>query len=148
MKKYLGIVESLVDKFENFEIKQISREDNQQADALANLGSTLDANQDKHIPLYFLTTSALESSGKLINSNNLTWDWRTPLVAYLKDGQLPNDRNEAHRIIIRAARFTILGDELYKRSYAGGPLFKCVSPSELNYVLREVHECNILLLIP
>ena len=29
MKKYLGIVESLVDKFESFEIKQISREDNQ-----------------------------------------------------------------------------------------------------------------------
>ena len=64
MKKYLGIVESLVDKFESFEIKQISREDNQQADALANLESTLDANQDKHIPLYFLTTSELESSDK------------------------------------------------------------------------------------
>ena len=83
MKKYLGIVEGLVDKFENFEIKQISREDNQQADALANLGSTLETNQDKHIPLYFLTTSVLESSDEIINSNNLTWDWRTPLVAYL-----------------------------------------------------------------
>ena len=64
MKKYLGIVERLVDKFENFEIKQISREDNQQADALANLGSTLETNQDKHISLYFLTTSALESQVK------------------------------------------------------------------------------------
>ena len=58
----------------------------------------------------------------------------------MKDGQLLSDRNEAHRIIIRAARFALLEDELYKRSYAGGPLLKCVSPSESNYVLREVHE--------
>ena len=77
----------------------------------------MDNNKDKCIPVYFLNTSVLESSGKTINSNNLVWDWRTHLVAYLKDEQLPSDRNEAHRIIIRAARFTLLGDELYKRSY-------------------------------
>ena len=53
---------------------------------------------------------------------------------------MPSDKNEARRIVVRAARFTTIGDDLYRRTFTGGPLLKCVSPSEANYVLREIHE--------
>ena len=41
-------------------------------------------------------------------------EWMTPIVHYLKEGQLPKDRNEAWKIQNRAARFIVIEDALYK----------------------------------
>ncbi|GFY86367.1 hypothetical protein Acr_05g0000060 [Actinidia rufa] len=66
--------------------------------------------------------------------------WMEPIVNYLRTDQLPNDRKEAHKIRIKAARFWIspTGD-LYKRSYQG-PYLLCVHPSLVEDVLYEIHE--------
>ena len=41
-------------------------------------------------------------------------EWMTPIVHYLKEGWLPEDKTEARKIQIRAARFIIIDDVLYK----------------------------------
>ena len=38
-------------------------------------------------------------------------EWITPIVRYLKEGQLPEDRNEARKVQIRVAR---IEDTLYR----------------------------------
>ena len=64
--------------------------------------------------------------------------WTSPILSYLKDGRLPPNPEEAKKIQKRAARFTVLNDELYKRGFSQLYL-RCVEEKEAKYVLEEVH---------
>ena len=63
----------------------------------------------------------------------------TPIVRYLKEEWLPEDKTEARKIQIRAARFLIIDDVLYKRGYSL-PYLRCANSEEANYVLHKIHE--------
>ena len=62
-----------------------------------------------------------------------------PIISYLKDGILPEGKDEARKLRVRSARYVLLNDALYKRGFSQLYL-RCLSPNEANYVLREVHE--------
>ena len=66
-------------------------------------------------------------------------DWRTPMLKYLLDHELPTTPSEAKRLKTSAARFTVIGQELYKREYSA-PLLKCLGPQEAEWALEEVHK--------
>ena len=66
-------------------------------------------------------------------------NWMTPIILYLKDGNLPEGKDKARRLRVRSARYVLLNDVLYKRGFSQ-PYLRCLSPDEANYVLREVHE--------
>ena len=63
----------------------------------------------------------------------------TPILSFLRDGQLSADVKEVRKVRKRAARFTILNDALYKRGFSM-PYLKCVKESEAKYILEEIHE--------
>ena len=63
----------------------------------------------------------------------------TPIVSYLKDGRLPEAKDEAKKLRIKAARYVLMDEVLYKRGFSQ-PYLRCLAPEEANYVLREVHE--------
>ena len=63
----------------------------------------------------------------------------TPIISYLKDGSLPERKDEARRLRVRSAKYVLLNEVLYKRGFSQ-PYLKCLSPDEANYLLREVHE--------
>ena len=66
--------------------------------------------------------------------------WMDPIVAYLKDDQLPEDKREAHKIRLKATRFWLFPDgRLYKRSYTG-PYLHCVHPSKVEDFPYEIRE--------
>ena len=65
--------------------------------------------------------------------------WMTPIVCYLKEGWLPKDKMEARKIQIRAARFIIIDDVLYRRGYSL-PYLRFANSEEADYVLRNIHE--------
>ena len=52
---------------------------------------------------------------------------------------LQNTSGQTHKVRVQAARFTIIGGHLYKRSFTG-PYLRCLSHSEAQYVLAELHE--------
>ena len=66
-------------------------------------------------------------------------DWRTTIVAYLRDGTLPKDKSDARRIRTKAARFSLINSILYRWSFSG-PYTRCLSEQEATYVLKEIHE--------
>jgi len=41
--------------------------------------------------------------------------------------------------LAKAARYTMIGDALYKRKY-GQPLLKCVTAEQAQYIIKELHE--------
>ena len=66
-------------------------------------------------------------------------NWMILIVAYLKDGRLPEGKDEARQLRIRSTRYVLMDEVLYKRGFSQ-PYLRCLAPNEANYVLREVHE--------
>ena len=62
------------------------------------------------------------------------------IIAYLRDDQLSEDKNKAHKIRLKAAQFWLSPDgKLYRKSYTGLYL-QCVHPSKVEDFLYEIHE--------
>ena len=65
--------------------------------------------------------------------------WTKPIVLYLKDGVLPDEKEAARKLKVRDARFVLIKDVLYKRGFSR-PYLRCLGMEEADYVMREVHE--------
>ncbi|GJV95837.1 reverse transcriptase domain-containing protein [Tanacetum coccineum] len=65
--------------------------------------------------------------------------WMTPIMEYLKDGTLPDDRKEASKLRIKARQYELMEGTLYRRSFLK-PCLRCVGPLQAGYVIREIHE--------
>ncbi|GJS19889.1 reverse transcriptase domain-containing protein [Tanacetum coccineum] len=65
--------------------------------------------------------------------------WMTPIIEYLKEGTLPDDKKEASKLRIKARQYELLEGILYRRSFLK-PWLRCVGPLQANYVIREIHE--------
>ena len=44
---------------------------------------------------------------------NTIGSWMEPIISYLKDKNLPDNKDEARKIRLRLAQYMILGDVLY-----------------------------------
>ncbi|GAV73134.1 hypothetical protein CFOL_v3_16621, partial [Cephalotus follicularis] len=66
-------------------------------------------------------------------------NWMTPFINWLRDAILPEDPVEARKLVYRANRFQLHDGILYKRFFSF-PWLRCLTPSEADYALREVHE--------
>ena len=60
-------------------------------------------------------------------------------MSYLKDGRLSKAKDEARKLRVRAAKYVLLDEVLYKRGFSQ-PYLRYLAPDEANYMLREVHE--------
>ena len=66
-------------------------------------------------------------------------NWMTPIVSYLKEGKLPQERDEARKLRIKSIRYVLMDEVLYNRGFSQ-PYLRCLALDEANYVLREIHE--------
>ena len=66
--------------------------------------------------------------------------WMDPIVRFLKNDILPEEKLEAKKIRRNAPRFWLSEDyKLYKRSYSG-PYFLCIYSKASELLLKELHE--------
>ena len=66
--------------------------------------------------------------------------WMDPIVKFLEDDILPEERSEAEKIRRNAPRFWLSEDhKLYKCSYSG-PYLLCIHPETSEPLLQELHE--------
>ena len=80
----------------------------------------------------------------LIDSDNMQEigsesKWTTPIASYLKDDVLPDEKEVARKLKVRAARFVLIKDVMYKKGFSR-PYLRCLGNEEVDYVMREVHE--------
>ena len=66
-------------------------------------------------------------------------DWTVPYLAYMTRGELPEDETLARQIARRSKSMTIVNGELHHCSVTGA-FQRCVSPTEGQEILREIHE--------
>ncbi|XP_059630010.1 uncharacterized protein LOC132272971 [Cornus florida] len=106
MKAYREAVENTSRGFDQIEFHQVPREENSEADQLVAAASSLDE------------------------------DLVDPLEAYLKEGTLPNQEAEARKLRLTAAKYAIINNQLYRKSFSN-PYLKCLSPTEALTILNR-----------
>ena len=65
-------------------------------------------------------------------------DWMDRIVDYLKNCKEPRDKSQAKKLRIKVARYTLLDEVLYKKSFSR-PLLRCVTREESEAVLKSIH---------
>ncbi|GJV05035.1 reverse transcriptase domain-containing protein [Tanacetum coccineum] len=65
--------------------------------------------------------------------------WMTPIIEYLRDETLLEDRKEASKLRIKARQYELLEGILYRRSFLN-PWLRCIGPLQADYVIWEIHE--------
>ncbi|XP_020412296.1 uncharacterized protein LOC109947163 [Prunus persica] len=136
MNAYLSSTHQLLQSFRAYEIKQIPRNENSHADALAWLASAINDKVGRKVPVEILAQPSTVASE--ICTVRYEDTWMSPIYSYLANGTLPEDKAQARKLRYRSARYTVINDILYKRGYTT-PYLKCLTAEQGGYVLREIH---------
>lgn len=65
-------------------------------------------------------------------------EWTEPYIAYLLRQELPDNEVEARQIIRQSKAYTVMGDQLYRKS-TFGITHRYISPEEGQQILQEIH---------
>ncbi|KAK4394566.1 hypothetical protein Sango_1610900 [Sesamum angolense] len=109
MIQYLSLIRTLCQKFEIFELQRVSRSNNEKADQLAKLASSLTTVKDQKIILLTQEYLGIEDPSKEVLVSMSKTCWKDTIEAYLTTGSLPMDKKEARSIRTRAIHFTMIG---------------------------------------
>ncbi|XP_074341964.1 uncharacterized protein LOC141679362 [Apium graveolens] len=120
---------TLINYLDNFNIQQVPRKNNVQADALARMGAVFKNLDLNNIPVIHIVKPAMEilafgtETMTLDQRNDDTSEdadnWIKRFKDYLQFGTLPANNNEARVLRMKASRFTIINGELFKKSSTG-----------------------------
>ncbi|KAL5555727.1 hypothetical protein UlMin_037963 [Ulmus minor] len=138
MASYLEKAKELLGQFDIVTITQIPRNENTNADALARLATGLEDSLLKMVPLEILDEPSIDKHQQ-VDAISDKPTWMDPIIAYLRDGTLPQDKFEARRLRYRSARYFLDKDKLRKRSFSS-PSLTCLNEDQAKYVLQEVYE--------
>ena len=61
-----------------------------------------------------------------------------PIVDYLKDSKFSEDKNEARKLTLKASRYALVDEDLFRKSFFR-PLLRCVTKEESHIVLKAIH---------
>ncbi|GKV13663.1 hypothetical protein SLEP1_g24648 [Rubroshorea leprosula] len=139
MVKYVALVAELKCKFQKFCLSKIPRAENEQANSLSKFASDSSLSSRSVFVEILDEPSFMKPRVMEISTNPDTPSWTDSIVSFLRDGIVPEDRQEAMKLRKKASRYTLVDGVLYKRSFSL-PLLRCLNPYEAEYALREVHE--------
>ena len=138
MTKYASLAKQKLSTLSTWRLEHVPRDHNETADALAAVAASLPVRETIYLPIYYKPDSSILHT-QVSQIQEAPPSWMDPIRIYIATGELPDDRNIAHKIQIQSARFSIVDGQLYKRSL-GRPYLKCLTPEQGQYVLAELHE--------
>ncbi|XP_065619354.1 uncharacterized protein LOC136063235 [Quercus suber] len=114
---------------------------NAHADSLATLATS--STQDlSRVMLIEDLCKLTETKGEAVQVHQIRAElsWMDPIIKFLKEDVLPEERSEADKVRRKATRFWLSENQkLYKRSYSR-PYFLCMHPETAELLLEELHE--------
>uniref|UniRef100_A0A2N9EUX0 Uncharacterized protein n=1 Tax=Fagus sylvatica TaxID=28930 RepID=A0A2N9EUX0_FAGSY len=140
MSAYLTVARTLLAEFDSTHVAQIGREHNSHTDILAKLATALESDIQRTVCIETLDQPSFQDQEVSVCSISSQPSWMDPILSYLKDNKLPEDRKEAKMIKLKAPRFWVSKEGLlYRRSFTG-PYLLCVHPGKVKDFLFEIHE--------
>ena len=113
MKRYLHKVKWIVKKFKEANFVQVLREEKMEADAFVKAASA-EGSIVEYDKVQYMPSIDLPEVQQIEGEEN----WMTPIVVYLKEGRLPEDKNEARKMRIKAVKYVLIDEMLYKRGFS------------------------------
>lgn len=138
MARYLTLVQTGLAKLSECVVERVPRTENLMANTLVRIDAILFIKEAMLLPIYFQIAFSIATMSVCSIVESYV-DWMHDIVRYLQTGELPKEKNLVHKVQVQAARFTMIEDCLYRRSF-GGPYLKCLGDSKAQYVLVELHE--------
>ncbi|XP_075082161.1 uncharacterized protein LOC142166784 [Nicotiana tabacum] len=118
MQQYLSKVQVLLSWFREWSIIHILREENVEADALANLVSSTKMEETDSGAVNQLLHSVLDVYRYCkLNLTNLIWDWRNEFIEHLRHGKFPEDPKLSWALRTKAAHYCLIDCQLYRKSF-------------------------------
>jgi ribonuclease HI len=142
MARYLDQVRQFQSYFERVIITKIPRDENIRADEFSKIASGIDEEIEASRRQSIILTEPLITPKTNVMEADTTPnepEWATEIIQFLRNGLLPEDKVAALKVKTQATRFYLFGEVLYKRGYSE-PLLKCLSKTEVDYGLKEIHE--------
>ncbi|GKV23674.1 hypothetical protein SLEP1_g33376 [Rubroshorea leprosula] len=137
--KYLAVVFKLKSQFERFQLTKKSRSKNEHANSLSKLASDSSSGL-RSVFIEVLDEPSFQGLQVMeVSPYPETPSWIDPIKTYLRDGTVLVDKQEEMKLQRKASRYTLVDGVLYKRSYSF-PLLHCLTPYEVEYASREMHE--------
>ena len=84
-----------------------------EADALAKVASIEEA-MDEFDKVQYMPSIDLPKVQQIEGEDN----WMTPIIIYLKDGRLPENKDKARKLRIKATKYVLMDEVLYKRDFS------------------------------
>ncbi|XP_074342688.1 uncharacterized protein LOC141680330 [Apium graveolens] len=135
---YLKCAQRIIARFNEVMLELIPRGQNEGADELAKLGSHREATLLGVVPLDIQRQPSVPEHEVGSIGSELGPTWMIPILTYIKEGSLLDEKNEARRIKYKVARYVIYDRVLYRRGFSVS-LLKCIDGDECKYILRKVH---------
>ena len=134
MAQYLTKVRDTLNQLNEWVVKRIPRTEKIQVDVLAGVAATLPVKEAILLLVHLQSTSSIAIT-PVCRARQEGTKWMCEIENYLRTRDLPEDSKHAHTVRMQAARFTLIGDCLYKRSFEGLYLI-CLDSTEAQYVSR------------
>lgn len=127
--------------FDLFSLSHVSRSGNTHTDSLATLATSSVKDLPRIILVEHLERANEGAKGTVhIHQVGVNPSWIDPIVRFLKDDVLSEEKLEAEKIRRNASRFWLSEDhKLYKRFFSG-PYLLCIHPAASELLLEELHE--------
>ncbi|XP_071699120.1 uncharacterized protein [Rutidosis leptorrhynchoides] len=138
MQKYLKLLQESAMRFEHFELAQVPRSQNKKADALSKLAALTFSHFQKQVWVEELPSKSINNDLMVASVEEEQPNWMEPIMQYIRNNVLPNDKREARLVRERPPMYIIQNDILYRKSYCG-PMMRCVGPIEAEMIVDEVH---------
>ncbi|PKU75443.1 hypothetical protein MA16_Dca019709 [Dendrobium catenatum] len=148
--KYHQYTLHLLEQIPTVTLYKVPRGRNFAADALEKLAKEFASPEEDSIPIEIqgckiLSPIYLEHISKnpfqILSASSATdkeGDWRQPLIDYLQEGKLPQDKSLSNQIKKRAISYALVNNLLYRRSFDQMWLH-CLHKQEALKIVNEVH---------
>ena len=97
MAKYASLVKQKLNTLLAWKLEHVPRDCNERAYALAAVAASLPIRETVFLPIYYQPDSSILHS-QVNQIEEVPPSWMDPIRLYIATGELPNDRDKAHKV--------------------------------------------------
>ena len=97
MVRYASLVKQRLGSFTAWKLVHIPRDSNEKVNASATVAASIPIRETVFLPVYYQPTSSI-TTDQVSQIDEACSSWLTPIMHYLRSGELLNNRIEAHKI--------------------------------------------------